>query len=167
MNLALFRSCGLRKAVVLSLVLAFVVSGLVVSSVEPARAQQVTIKNFTSPSGNIHCLMLVDEKESSADCSVLKATWPKLRSKPADCDLDWDPSEIVLAVERSVATVEEGGCRGDIGPYCPPGCPPLPYGSSVTVGKIRCTALQEGIKCQATTGKRKGFLVAARSWKRL
>jgi hypothetical protein len=167
MNSVWFGVRRVRKTVGFLLVSAFVVSGLVVSSVQPVGAQGVTIRNFTSPSGNIHCLLVVDENGSSADCSVLKASWPKLKSKPADCDLDWDPSEIMLNVEGSLATVEEGGCRGDIGPYCPPGCPPLQYGSAATVGKIRCTSLQEGIKCQATTGKRKGFLIAARSWKKV
>jgi hypothetical protein len=166
MNSVWFGVRLVRKTVGFVLVSVFVVSGLVVSSVEPVGAQGVTIRNFTSPSGNIHCLLVVDENGSSADCSVLKATWPKPKSKPADCDLDWDPLEIVLNVEGSIATIQEGGCRGDIGPYCPPGCPPLQYGSATTVGKIRCTSLQEGIKCQATAGKRKGLNQAEQTGKK-
>jgi hypothetical protein len=131
-----------------------------------AGAQKSILENFTSPSGNIHCLMVFDENGTSADCSVLKPSWARLASKPKDCDLDWDPAEIILSVEGSQATIQEGGCRGDIGPYCPGDCRKLAYGSSVKLGKIACTSLQQGIRCQATIGKRKGFLVAARSWKR-
>ena len=145
----------------------FVTSLLLSTMGMPAKAQQIDIQNFTSPSGNIHCLVVRDENESSADCSVRTATWTKLAPKPAGCDLDWDPAEILLIVERVKTTVLEGGCRGDIGPYCPPGCRKLAYGASVTVGKVRCTSQPDGIRCQATTGKKKGFLIGARSWKRL
>ena len=156
-----------RKIGALLLLPVFVTSLLLSTMGTPAKAQQIDIQNFTSPSGNIHCLIVRDENESSADCSVQTAVWTKLAPKPADCDLDWDPTEIVLIVERAKTTVIEGGCRGDIGPYCPPGCRKLAYGSSVTVGKVRCTSQQAGIRCQATTGKKKGFLIGARSWQRL
>jgi hypothetical protein len=156
----------MRKIPALLLLPVFVTSLLLITGT-PAKAQQIDIQNFTSPSGNIHCLIVRDENESSADFSVQTAAWKKLAPKPADCDLDWDPSEIVLIVERAKTTVIEGGCRGDIGPYCPPGCRKLAYGSSVMVGKVRCTSQQDGIRCQATTGKKKGFLIGARSWKRL
>lgn len=157
----------LRKTRVVLLVSLLVVSALGVTAVGAEGAQKVTSENFTSPSGNIHCLVMLDEKGTSADCTVLKPVRAKLKSKPADCDLDWDPTEIVLRVKGTKTSVEEGGCRGDIGPYCPGDCQQLAFGASVNVGKIRCTSLPEGMRCQAATGKRKGFLIAARSWKRI
>lgn len=106
----------LRKTRVVLLVSLLVVSALGVTAVGAEGAQKVTSENFTSPSGNIHCLVMLDEKGTSADCTVLKPVRAKLKSKPADCDLDWDPTEIVLRVKGTKTSVEEGGCRGDIGP---------------------------------------------------
>jgi hypothetical protein len=157
----------LRKTRGVLLVSLLVLSALGMTTVGAAGAQKVTIENFTSPSGNIHCLVMLDETDTSADCTVLKPARAKLKTKPADCELDWDPTEILLIVKGTKTSVEEGGCRGDIGPYCPGDCKRLAFGSSVNVGKIRCTSLPEGIQCQTTTGKRKGFLIAARSWKRI
>lgn len=161
---------GVRiSAVTSALVIVSLVAGFIVAVApsNPAGAQRVMLENFTSPSRNIFCLMSLDENGASADCAVAKPTWAKLKAKPKDCDLDWDPAEIFLSVEGSQTTIVEGGCRGDIGPYCGDECPKLAYGTSKKLGNIQCTSQQQGIRCQTTTGKRKGFLIAARSWKKL
>jgi uncharacterized protein DUF6636 len=117
--------------------------------------------HFQSPSGNINCYAgpAFQGSPAFAQCLVRKQSWPSLRSKPASCDLDWDPATVSLSRRR--ATV--GSCRGDIGPLCvntSDRCSTLGYGRSVDAGPIRCTSTTAGITCRYKSGRRQGFLIA-------
>jgi hypothetical protein len=117
--------------------------------------------HFQSPSGNINCLGGPAAYGSPAfvQCLVRKNSWPRLRPKPAGCDVDWDPATISLS--RGRPTV--GSCRGDIGPLCvytSDRCTTLGYGRSVDIGPIRCTSTTAGVTCRYRTRSRAGFLIA-------
>jgi len=132
-------------------VLAAVVSALVATS----------LVHFQSPSGNINCIGAPAAQGSPAfvECLVRKATWPSKPSRPATCDLDWDPQTIGLSRRRASL----GSCRGDIGPLCvntSDRCTTLAYGRSVTIGPIRCTSATTGVTCRYRTKPRAGFRIA-------
>jgi hypothetical protein len=120
-----------------------------------------SLVHFQSPSGNINCIGggASQGQPAFVQCLVRKQSWPRLRPKPASCDLDWDPATISLV--RGRATV--GSCRGDIGPLCvntSDRCSTLGYGRSVNMGPIRCTSATAGVTCRSRTGRRPGFLIA-------
>ncbi len=117
--------------------------------------------HFQSPSGNINCLgqRASFGEPAFVSCLVRKNTWPALKPKPGNCDLDWDPATIGLSKRR----VFVGSCRGDIGPLCGLSndkCSTLAYGHSVTIGPIRCTSTAAGVTCRYTAAPRAGFLIA-------
>jgi hypothetical protein len=127
-----------------------------------------TNDHFTTPSGNIDCYLGVIDNESFASCLVESARWPVLPKQPADCDLDWSPTDIGVSSKRTGATFRNsasvGGCRGDIGPLCAPsgndGCRVLAYGRSTRVGNITCTSAASGVTCRTVSGPRRGFTVS-------
>ena len=89
-----------------------------------------------------------------------RASW-RGAPRPAKCDVDWIPTEIVLANGR----VRLGAERGDIGPLCVgsgSSCTVLGYGRSLSVrrGGIRCTSRRSGLTCRARNGRGAGFRVA-------
>ena len=118
-------------------------------------AQAATgLVHFASPSGNINCFI----GASFADCLVRHDTWPVKPTKPAACDLDFNPTDVALTPRGVVV----GACRGDVGPRCGLGgrCVVLHYGKSVTRGRVRCTSALDGVTCRRTNGRRIGFLIA-------
>jgi hypothetical protein len=119
----------------------------------PADAAQ-SLLHFQSPSGNIDCVLFA----GGADCLVQKHSWPRLRLRPASCDVDWFPNEVGLSGTR----VEVGSCRGDVGPLCfkGSGCRTLAYGRSLTLGKVRCSSARAGVTCRRLDGRRVGFRIA-------
>ena len=124
----------------------------------PARTKLV---HFQSPSGNINCIGAAGGSFGPAfvDCLVQKNTWPNKNAKPANCDLDWDPTTLGL----SKRTVYVGSCRGDIGPLCvhtSDRCTTLAYGRSVVMGPIRCTSATNGVTCRYRAAPRVGFRIA-------
>ena len=120
--------------------------------------------HFTTPSGNIDCLGGFDTPGASVDCTVQEQSWPKLPKKPANCDLDWAPTDISLTNGK----VRVGACRGDIGPLCAPGtdrCTVLAYGKSVLIKRsIRCTSRRTGLTCRARKGLGAGFRVSRQGY---
>src|SRR3954449_5437629 len=140
-----------RLPVVLAAALAFLVC---------ATGAQAALKHFRSPSGNINCMLgNGDGFPNFADCLVKSHAWPSHPTKPASCDVDFDPFEVGLSGTR----VSAGACRGDIGPLCGPGtdrCTVLGYGHSLTLGGIRCTSVLSGVTCRRTTGRHVGFRIA-------
>jgi hypothetical protein len=132
-----------------------------------ARAE---IANFTSPTRNIDCLIVDSDDQTSANCVVKNnAVWKSYKKKPADCDLDWSPTELFLESTQEqtsvINTVAVGVCRGDIGPVCPGTCRTLGYGKSETIGRITCTSQKTGMTCVTNKGKRKGFTVNRSGYK--
>ena len=126
-----------------------------------APAAQSTLIHFKSPSGNINCIGAPGGSFGPAfvDCLVRRNTWPSKRVKPANCDLDWVPTEISL----SKRTTYVGACRGDIGPLCidPANpCRTLAYGHSADLGPIRCVSATTGVTCRYRTSPEVGFRIA-------
>src|SRR5437899_2723913 len=108
--------------------------------------------HFQSPSGNINCIGQAGSSFGPAfvDCLVRKNTWPTLRPKPANCDLDWDPTTLGLSQRKTYV----GSCRGDIGPLCVYSndrCTTLAYGRSVDIGPIWCASATAGVTCRYAT----------------
>jgi hypothetical protein len=127
----------------------------------PAAHAQSKLVHFKSPSGNINCIGAAGGSLGPAfvDCLVRKNTWASKRAKPANCDLDWAPTEIGLSKRKTYV----GACRGDIGPLCidPANpCSTLAYGRSVDLGPIRCVSATTGVTCRYRTAPRVGFLIA-------
>jgi hypothetical protein len=125
---------------------------------EASAAQRATAApsflHFRSPSGNINCLLF----RTGAECLVKQQSWPRLRPRPASCDLDWMPNNVSLSGTRLFV----GACRGDVGPLCYPGsgCKPLAYGRALTFGRVRCVSATNGVTCRRLDGRRIGFRVA-------
>jgi Family of unknown function (DUF6636) len=121
-----------------------------------------SLVHFQTPSGNINCIGGGASQGLPAfvSCLVRKNSWPRLRPKPARCDLDWDPATIELSRRR----VSVGSCRGDIGPLCTKlssdRCTTLAYGRSVDMGPIRCTSSTAGVTCRHRAAPRVGFRIA-------
>jgi hypothetical protein len=114
--------------------------------------------HFESPSGNIDCFAF-STPSSGADCLVRTATWARPPRKPASCDLDWAAHDLGLSGQKVFA----GSCRGDVGPLCYAGsghCTVLAYGTSVTVGTVRCSSATAGVTCRSTVSPHHGFRIA-------
>jgi hypothetical protein len=141
-----------------------------------ANAAETTLR-FTSPSGNIDCVLDSEANEVFADCTAQKAKWSNEKPQPKDCDLDWDPHEITLNVTSKGGTTKPslyvGACRGDIGPLCydedpdRSSCDVLKFGQKRTLGAIACESKSAGIQCVTNRGKRLGFLLGRNSWTRI
>ncbi|MBI3213157.1 MAG: hypothetical protein HYZ38_05000 [Mycobacterium sp.] len=98
----------------------------------PANAD---IVGFTSPSGNIGCMVDADYVR----CDIAERDWlPPPR--PADCEFDYGQG-IAMAPGAKPAFV----CAGDTALG---GGPPLAYGQSVTAGNTQCTSAPSGITCR-------------------
>jgi hypothetical protein len=134
---------------------------------QPAVAQDMI--HFTTPSKNIDCLLYPSDFEFVASCIVKTAEWTNAPDRPADCDLDWSPTDVYLASEvrgkRVTNAVGVGGCRGDIGPICGPGCRTLGYGKSVKLASITCTSATTGVTCVTTKGRRTGFVISRAAYR--
>ena len=131
---------------------ACVVFALAAFAVPTTSAQSLV--HFTSPSGNIDCLMF----GAGAECVVQKQSWPHLRPRPASCDLDWVPNNLSVSGSR----VFVGACRGDVGPLCyaGSGCRTLGYGRSLVLDNVRCVSARDGVTCRRVDGHRVGFRIA-------
>ena len=136
---------------------AVLVAVLIATVALPAVAN-ADFMHFTTPSRNIDCV--ADFDVASVDCLVQRASWPTVPPRPADCDVDWIPTEITLSRGR----VSVGSCRGDIGPLCvgtTGDCPALRYGTSLTLPTgVRCTSRRTGLTCRARNGAGAGFTVS-------
>jgi hypothetical protein len=130
------------------------VTALLAIAAAPAAAG-ARLVHFQSASGNINCLGDTISP-TFVGCLVRTATWAHPPSKPARCDLDWDPYELQLGSRRASV----GACRGDVGPRCFHDCTTLRYGSSVNIGPIRCRSAANGVTCRYVHGKLVGFRIA-------
>jgi hypothetical protein len=128
----------------------------------PAAASARAV-HFTTPSTNIDCR----GEGASISCLVEVASWPRLPPRPANCDVDWIPTQITLSSGR----VSLGSCRGDIGPLClpsgPDSCTVLRYGRSLVLKRngIRCTSRRTGLTCRTRNGTGAGFKVAREGYR--
>ncbi len=110
---------------------------LIDESPEP-EATDVESGWFTSPTGNIGCLMTTDQVR----CDVIDHEWELDEDVP--CDLDFGDS-LGLFVDRAVPL-----CVGDT----VLGGEVLVYGDSRTVGPFTCSSAVQGVTCSSTSGAR-------------
>lgn len=127
-----------------------------------AGAASATLVPFTSPSGNIDCMMSRMDGALSVECMVEKANWKRAPRRPADCPLEWIPTQVNL----NRGTLSVGSCRGDIGPQCMPAstgakpCAVLRYGARTRLGSLVCVSSRGGITCRLRNGAGVGFRVS-------
>lgn len=119
------------------------------------------IAHFTTPTRNIDCVMDAGNGGVPyAHCVVQHQAWKRAPVRPADCDQDFYPYELLVAnTGRAVA----GGCRSDAGPVCPNDrhrCVVLAYGQSRRVGTITCVSAAEGVTCRQVGDARHGFRIS-------
>lgn len=111
---------------------------------------------FTSPSGNIRCVVTYYTDPEDILCDVIEADW----GAPADpdCEVDWAANEVYLGGSfDEVVEVVVGACRGDTAFAGDPFV--LPYGHAVQAGSIRCESRESGMTCVSeATGR--GFRVS-------
>ena len=94
---------------------------------------------FKTPSGNIHCGLIVDGGYHEARCDIMSSSFAP-PPPPADCDLDWGEA---LVVSDGPGTFI---CHGDT--IIDPESPVLPYGATTMVGPMECSSERSGVTCQ-------------------
>lgn len=123
------------------------------------------IAAFSSPTGNISCLLIKGETATfqSVRCDVLSHTWV-LPPKPADCEFDWSHGAYLEgghagltcasdAVAGSDAPGLEGtwwASRPGAQTISPSGRGPtvaLAYGASIKLGTLTCLSQTDGVHC--------------------
>ncbi|HVG47579.1 MAG TPA: DUF6636 domain-containing protein [Rubellimicrobium sp.] len=116
----------------------------------PAAAD--TLTSFHTPSGNIHCMGIEGADGTFVDCEILQRNDSSpLRSRPADCDLEWgDRFTVSSTGPASLA------CHGDT--VQDPNGAVLPYGQAFRFGPIACSATEQGLTCQNASGH--GFFLS-------
>ncbi|MCX2933723.1 hypothetical protein ORI20_25965 [Mycobacterium sp. CVI_P3] len=134
--------------------IAFVVAALAIGALATpvAHADQVVgeLTGFTSPSGNIGCM--IDTLQ--VRCDIRERDWAP-PPRPADCEFDYGQG-ITLGPGRSPGFV----CAGDTALA---GGPPLRYGESISAGVLRCTSTASAMTCTDTaTGH--GFSIARQGY---
>ncbi len=99
-------------------------------------ADQVSLGQFSSPSGNIGC----DVSADYAACEIGEHTFP-LPPKPADCSFDWG-----AAVDFIDPTVSPtfGACKSDTQLGAPD---QLAYGTATVLGDFACLSQEVGVTC--------------------
>lgn len=112
----------------------------------PADLNVTKLTGFTSPTGNIGCF--IDRR--SVRCDIRERDWEPPPA-PADCELDYGQG-ISLSAGAAPAFVCAGDTTADAGE-------PLPYGSSIAAGLLRCESEESGMVCRdEETGR--GFILA-------
>ncbi len=116
-----------------------------VASAVPGPINPVPVKNyavsdltgFTSPSGNIGCIIDSD----SVRCDIRERDWAP-PTKPADC-----PDVVGFGQGLTLSAVGKADfvCAGDTTLMSGPS---LAYGDSITTGSLRCEVTQVGIECR-------------------
>ena len=99
--------------------------------------------DFTSPSGNVSCMLGADYVR----CDIAERDWAP-PPRPADCEFDYGQG-IALAPGEPAGFV----CAGDttLG-----GSDVLAYGQTIARGGLSCTSAESGISCR-DTGSGRGF----------
>ena len=116
----------------------------------PADVQVSELTGFTSPTGNIGCII----ERRSVRCDIAERDWGP-PPKPAGCEVDFGQG-IALDAGGAPAFVCAGDTALDSGD-------PLPYGQSIAAGLLRCESEEVGMTCTDTeTGR--GFTMAKEAY---
>ena len=112
----------------------------------PADITVSKLTGFTSPTGNIGCI--IDRR--TVRCDIRERDW-KPPPAPAGCQLDYGQG-ISLSAGEAPDFVCAGDTTADAGQ-------PLPYGQSIAAGLLRCESEESGMSCRdVETGR--GFSLA-------
>ncbi len=104
---------------------------------------ELTQAVFTSPSGNISCVM---NQWVGASCWIGEKEWTVAESSEPNCEYDFGN-----VVDFSTESGVEYPCYSDT--IWHSGARPLAYGDSVTVGDLTCTSSREGMTCVNEDGR--------------
>ena len=115
----------------------------------PADTEVTELTSFSSPSGNIGCLI----DRESVRCDIAERDWEP-PPKPDDCDLGYGQG-----VTLTAGGTADFVCAGDTALNATTSGAPLPYGESIAAGLLRCESARSGITCRdVETGR--GFAIA-------
>jgi hypothetical protein len=115
-------------------------------SVSPANERATEMVGFTSPSGNVGCML----NPGYARCDIAERDWTP-PPRPSDCEFDYGQG-IALSPGEQPTFV----CAGDTALG---GGEPLAFGRSVRAGPFQCVGADSGITCRDTKSGR-GFTIA-------
>lgn len=136
------------------------VTGLVTASPAYADREVTDLTFFTSPSGNLGCVIgpagAVGNAVPYVRCDIRQRDWTP-PPRPSDCPpVTGYGQGIGVSAGDAAAFV----CAGDTSFSTDPA---LPYGDSISAGAIRCTSMVSGMKCLDTqTGH--GFSIARQGY---
>jgi hypothetical protein len=116
----------------------------------PADLEVTELTGFSSPSGNIGCLI----DRESVRCDIAERDWEPPPA-PADCELDYGQG-----VRLTAGSTAELVCAGDTALG---GGTTLAYGDSIAAGLLRCESSRAGITCRDVESGR-GFSIARESY---
>lgn len=112
----------------------------------PADITVSKLTGFTSPTGNIGCI--IDRR--TVRCDIRERDW-KPPPAPADCQLDYGQG-----IALSAGGTADFVCAGDTTAAAGES---LPYGQSIAAGLLRCDSEESGMSCRdIETGR--GFALA-------
>jgi Family of unknown function (DUF6636) len=111
-------------------------------------AQSATYRHFSSPSGNIGCVVW----RHFARCDIAQHSYPK-PPKPRQCFGDYDGGSIVIRRVPHFECITDTALGGKV----------LHYGKSVRLGKFRCTSRRNGMHCE-NLGTGHGFRLSRASY---
>ena len=125
--------------------------GLLVTALPGAPAAMADFSGFTSPSGNIGCIMAADYVR----CDIAERNWSP-PPRPADCPsftgygqgIDLGPTGPAAFVCAGDTTLGAGAA--------------LPYGQLNTSGGFVCRSEPAGVECTNSEGR--GFRLARQGW---
>ena len=102
---------------------------------------------FTSPTGNIACIM---DQDGGASCFIGDKDWTIAAPTEPDCEFDFGNAIDVTPLGASYP------CYSDFS--WDPDAPVLDYGSSMEVGEFRCESARTGVTCVNAAGE--GFVLS-------
>jgi hypothetical protein len=107
----------------------------------PVAAEE--LRDFQSPSGNIHCLM-INGVDVGVRCDMAELT-PSFTKRPPDCEADWGSAFWIGSKGPGVLA-----CVSDT--VINPSAPVLGYGSTLSFASMTCTSERTGVTCTNTAG---------------
>lgn len=145
---------GTSGPLTLSSVRALATAGTPVSAAELAGYHQIyftpsanssdTDLAFSSPSGNVVCLVTV-YSDVNVFCQATKHTYTD-PPDPGCYQVDWDTGAVVMEHSPSRDKASLGFCTGGV--LVPDRAQVLPYGRSVSFGGASCSSSERGIACR-------------------
>lgn len=131
-------------------IVAALIAVVPVLSASPAAAEDIT--GFTSPSGNIGCML----DSSYVRCDIQQRDWSP-PPRPADCPSFTGYGQ---GIALSVGQRPQFVCAGDTA-YSNSAA--LGYGDSISAGPLSCASAESGITCRDTRSGH-GFMISRQAY---